>query len=45
MTQDDNYTKGLKKLLEMGREDTMLNQRQISEDMYQLSVGTLFGDI
>ena len=45
MTQDDNYTKGLKKLLEMGREDTMLNQRQISEDMYQLSVGTLFGEI
>ena len=45
MTQEDNYTKGLKKLLEMGREDTMLNQRQISEDMYQLSVGTLFGDI
>ena len=41
----DNYTKGLKKLLEMGREDTMLNQRQISEDMYQLSVGTLFGEI
>ena len=45
MTQEDNYTKGLKKLLEMGREDTMLNQRQISEDMYQLSVGTLFGEI
>ena len=45
MTKEDNYTKGLKKLLEMGREDTMLNQRQISEDMYQLSVGTLFGEI
>ena len=45
MKQDDNYTKCLKKLLEMGREDTMLNQRQISEDMYQLSVGTLFGEI
>ncbi|GIS07834.1 MAG: hypothetical protein CM15mP111_4490 [Hyphomicrobiales bacterium] len=26
MTQEDNYTKGLKKLLEMGRENTMLNQ-------------------
>ena len=33
MTKDDNYIKGLKKMKEMGREDTMLNQRKISEDM------------
>ena len=45
MAVDDSYTKGLKKMKEMGREDTMLNQRKISEDMYQLSVGALFGDI
>ena len=35
MTQEDNYTKGLKKLLEMGREDTMLNQRQISDALQE----------
>ena len=45
MPGNDSYTKGLKKMKEMGREDTMLNQRKISEDMYQLSVGALFGDI
>ena len=45
MTKDDNYIKGLKKMKEMGREDTMLNQRKISEDMYKLSVSTLFGEI
>ena len=45
MSVDDSYVKGLKKMKEMGREDTMLNQRKISEDMYKLSVGALFGDI
>lgn len=45
MKKEDNYIKGLKKMKEMGREDTMLNQRKISEDMYKLSVSTLFGEI
>ncbi|MDC3272837.1 carboxymuconolactone decarboxylase family protein [Hyphomicrobiales bacterium] len=45
MISDESYKKGLKKMKEMGRENTMLNQRKISEDMYRLSVGALFGDV
>ena len=45
MVSDESFKKGLEQLKLMGREGTMLDQLRISEDMYRLSVGTLFGDI
>jgi len=42
---EDRFKKGMKTLREMGREDTMLNQKKHYQEMYELSVGHLFGDI
>ena len=45
MVSDESFKKGLEQLKLMGRDGTMLDQLQLSEDMYRLSVGYLFGDI
>ena len=37
--------RGFKILQQMGREDTMLNQKELYPDLYNLSVGYLFGEI
>ena len=42
---DESYKAGLEQMKKMGREETMLDQLQISEDMYRMSVGMLFGEV
>ncbi len=37
--------RGFEVLKEMGRQDTMLNQKELYPDLYDLSVGYLFGEI
>ena len=39
------YEKGMEILKKMGREGTMMNQKRIYPDLYDLSVGYLFGEI
>lgn len=42
---DDRFERGMKVLKKMGRENLMLNQKALSEEMYEMSVGHLFGDV
>ena len=42
---DERLNKGFEKLREMGREDSMLDQQELYPELYELSVGHLFGDI
>jgi 4-carboxymuconolactone decarboxylase len=42
---DESFKKGLEQMKKMGREDTMLYQLQLSDEMYRMSVGMLFGEI
>ena len=42
---DDRLKRGFEKLKEMGREETMLNQKELYPELYEMSVGHLFGDI
>ncbi|MFC1492077.1 carboxymuconolactone decarboxylase family protein [Nitrospinota bacterium] len=42
---DDRLKRGFDKLKEMGREGSMLNQKALCPDLYEMSVGHLFGDI
>ncbi|HEY7658550.1 MAG TPA: carboxymuconolactone decarboxylase family protein [Burkholderiales bacterium] len=37
--------RGMRVLRRMGREKLMLNQKALSPDMYEMSVGHLFGDV
>ncbi|MBI3044799.1 MAG: carboxymuconolactone decarboxylase family protein [Betaproteobacteria bacterium] len=39
------WDKGMEILREMGREGTMMNQKELYPDLYNLSVGYLFGEI
>jgi len=39
------FERGMKVLKRMGREKLMLNQKALSEEMYDMSVGHLFGDV
>ncbi len=41
----ERYKRGMKLLKKMGREDLMLEQKALCPDMYEISVGHLFGDI
>ena len=41
----DRYKRGMKLLKKMGREDLMLEQKELLPDMYEISVGHLFGDV
>jgi 4-carboxymuconolactone decarboxylase len=45
MISEENHKRGLKLLKEMGRENTLFEQEETSDDMYRLSVGYLFGEI
>jgi 4-carboxymuconolactone decarboxylase len=45
MISEENFQRGLKLLKEMGRENTLFEQEDTSDDMYRLSVGYLFGEI
>ena len=42
---NDRFERGMRVLRKMGREKLMLNQKALSEDMYEMSVGHLFGDV
>jgi 4-carboxymuconolactone decarboxylase len=41
----DRFERGMRVLKKMGRENLMLNQKALSEEMYDMSVGHLFGDV
>jgi 4-carboxymuconolactone decarboxylase len=41
----DRFERGMRVLKRMGRENLMLNQKALSEEMYDMSVGHLFGDV
>ena len=41
----DRYKRGMKLLKTMGREHLMLEQKALLPEMYEISVGHLFGDI
>lgn len=42
---DDRLKRGLEKIKEMGRDGGLVNQKALSTDLYELTVGHLFGDI
>ena len=42
---NDRFERGMRVLKKMGRENLMLNQKALSPDMYEMSVGHLFGDV
>jgi 4-carboxymuconolactone decarboxylase len=39
------FERGMRVLKKMGRENLMLNQKALYPDMYEMSVGHLFGDV
>ena len=39
------FERGMRVLKRMGRENLMLNQKALSPEMYEMSVGHLFGDV
>jgi 4-carboxymuconolactone decarboxylase len=43
--EQKRFKKGMDVLKKMGREQTMMNQKRIYPDLYDLSVGYLFGEI
>ena len=45
MVTEDQYKAGKEQMALMGRQDTMLDQKVLSEELYRLSVGFLFGEI
>jgi 4-carboxymuconolactone decarboxylase len=42
---DARFERGMKVLKKMGREKLMLNQKDLLPEMYEMSVGHLFGDV
>ncbi len=42
---DARFKRGMAVLKKMGRETTMMDQKRLDSDLYDLSVGHLFGDI
>ena len=42
---EERMKRGFEVLEQMGRQDTMLNQKALYPDLYDLSVGFLFGEI
>jgi 4-carboxymuconolactone decarboxylase len=43
--EQERMKKGFEVLKQMGREETMLNQKELYPELYDLSVGYLFGEI
>lgn len=41
----ERFERGMSLLKKMGRENLMLDQKALSEDLYEMSVGHLFGDV
>ena len=42
---DARFERGMRVLKKMGRQNLMLNQKALSPEMYEMSVGHLFGDV
>ena len=42
---DARFKRGMQVLKKMGRENLMLNQKALYPDLYEMSVGHLFGDV
>jgi 4-carboxymuconolactone decarboxylase len=42
---DARFERGMRVLKKMGRESLMMNQKALYPDMYEMSVGHLFGDV
>lgn len=42
---DEQFRAGMEQMTLMGRQETMLDQKELSEELYRLSVGFLFGEI
>jgi 4-carboxymuconolactone decarboxylase len=42
---DESFKKGMDLLVAMGRENTMMDHKALSEDLYRYDVGFLFGEI
>jgi len=42
---EKRYKRGMDLLKKMGREELMLNQKALSPELYEMSVGHLFGDV
>ena len=42
---DERFKRGMEILQKMGREKTMLNQKELYPELYDISVGYLFGEI
>jgi 4-carboxymuconolactone decarboxylase len=42
---DARFERGMQVLKKMGRENLMLNQKALNPEMYEMSVGHLFGDV
>ena len=42
---DVRFERGMQVLKRMGRENLMLNQKELYPEMYEMSVGHLFGDV
>ena len=42
---DARFERGMRVLKKMGRENLMLNQKALYPEMYEMSVGHLFGDV
>jgi 4-carboxymuconolactone decarboxylase len=41
----NRFERGMRVLRKMGRQNLMLNQKALSPEMYEMSVGHLFGDV
>ena len=41
----ERYDRGMALLKKMGRENLMMDQKALSQDLYEMSVGHLFGDV
>jgi 4-carboxymuconolactone decarboxylase len=42
---DESFKKGMDLLIAMGREETMIDHKALSEDLYRYDVGFLFGEV
>jgi alkylhydroperoxidase/carboxymuconolactone decarboxylase family protein YurZ len=45
MADKKSFERGMKVLKKMGRENLMLNQKELYPEMYEMSVAHLFGDV
>ena len=42
---EERYKRGMELLKKMGREELMMDQKELLPELYEMSVGHLFGDV